>query len=216
MIREQEYYQLVQDRPDAFQQDDKLKIILDPDRIKKFEEDNPDKQIGIAYRSEYNMMVVDLVEDETGCEFCYERIMHTYDDPACVIVPMIGDQFVLIRQYRHAVRGFRYAFPRGFGEAGLDGISNSLKEVAEEIGGKAVKVRSLGYIEPDTGLTDVKVLASFCQLERYNEDVRTEGIDRIFLATPSELNGLIAKGNITDSMTIAAYMMFCLKAQLVK
>lgn len=216
MIREKEYFQLVQDRPDAFTQNDVLTIVLDPDRIRKFEEENPDKQIGITYQSEYNMMVVDLVEDADGCLFCYERVMHTYDDPACVIVPMIGDKFVLIRQYRHAVRGFRYAFPRGFGEAGLDGISNSLKEVAEEIGGKATKVRSLGYIEPDTGLTDTKILASFCQLEQYNENINVECIDRVFLATPSELNGLIAKGNITDSMTIAAYMLFCLKAQLVK
>lgn len=217
MVNPGEYFALVESRPDAFTQSDMLDIITDAAEIEKFEQENPGKQIGVVYKSEYNMLVVDLVQDQSGNRFTYERIMHTYTDPACVIVPMIDDKFVLIRQYRHAVRGFRYSFPRGFGEAGLDGISNSLKEIAEEIGGKAIKTRTLGYIEPDTGLTDTKVMVAFCKLERYNEEMRTaDGIDRIFLATPTDLNGLIAKGNITDAMSIAAYMQFCLKAQYVR
>lgn len=216
MNKPDEYFALIDKRPDAFIQSDVLGIVTDPEIIKEFEANNPGKQIGIAYNSEFNMMVVDLVQDLDGNLFCYERILHTYTDPACIIIPMIEDKFVLLRQYRHAVRGFRYAFPRGFGEAGMDGVTNSLREIAEEIGGKANKIRILGYIEPDTGLTDTKVMVNFCHLERYNENLQTDGIDRIFLATPTELNGLIANGNITDAMSIAAYMQFCLKAQYLK
>lgn len=148
-------------------------------RLTKIEE-LTGKQYGIAYNSDYHKMVVDPMKSDcqislpkTGPDmeinqdtyiYPYERLAPASDKSGVVTVPIIKDKdgntlFVLIKQYRHAIRREQFNFPRGFGEedvttklvledkdiADLNGRSgeakeemvdfyNAQKELHEEIG----------------------------------------------------------------------------------
>lgn len=113
-----DYLDLAEERPELFKASSRLQIIMDYESVQQFER-NTDKKIGVVYRSAYNLLVVDLVENMKGERFAYERLIPAVKKGAIVSIPVYDDKFVLLKQYRHAMRAFQYAFPRGFGEEGL-------------------------------------------------------------------------------------------------
>ena len=124
----QEYVALMTERPELFREEGWLTIEKDPEVIRRYEQKSG-KRIGVVYKSEYHMMVVDLIKGENGTHFCYERLLPMVEKGAIVSVPVFDGKFVLLRQYRHAIREFQYGFPRGFGEAGVSVEENVRKEI---------------------------------------------------------------------------------------
>ena len=61
----------------------------------------------------------------------------------CVCVPVFEGRFVLLRQYRHAIREFQYGFPRGFGEAGVSVEENVREEIQEETECRKLRICSI-------------------------------------------------------------------------
>lgn len=115
-------------------------------------------------------MLVDLVKDSKGDVFAYERIVHTATGNAIVVIPKYHNKYLLLKQFRHAIRTEQYAFPRGFGEDGLTGEENAKKELSEEINA-IIKENSLTYLGKtvsDSGLCGDNVLVYQCEVEAYN------------------------------------------------
>ncbi len=196
------YCRLQEERPALFAASDVLRVITDEQAVREFCR-RTGRVIGVVYESRYSMMVVDLVEDGAGNRFAYERLVPAQTG-GVVSLPMYDGKFVLLRQYRHAIRGEQLAFPRGFGEPGLTAEQNLHKELSEEIGAQVQSVMLLGTVAPDSGMMSTQAEVYFCTVSRPQCAEGHEGILRCVLLGAEELREKIAAGAVTDGFTLAA------------
>lgn len=197
------YLQVVDNRPGLFE-DGELQIILDDKTVDDYVLEN-NRKLGVLYESEYHFLMVDLVKDSTGKMFPYERLVPAVKTPAVVAVPKINDNYVLIRQYRHAIREYQIAFPRGFAETGLDAKENVKKELGEELGiTEVTDLQFVGKVTPDSGAIANRVEVYSCQVNEPVLKKGYEGIKEILILSKAELISLIKKGIISDSYTLSA------------
>lgn len=181
-----------------------LEVIKDHARVLEFERSPEGRPIGITYESPYNRMVVDLVQDAADEQFAYERII-PMQKGAVVIVPLFQGRFVLLQQFRHALRGFQLSFPRGYGEAGLPVEKNAAKELREELGVEpASALTYLGTVIADSGLSGNRVAVFMCDVPEPKIDSSHEGIEGYETFTSEELDRAIKDGTITDGFTLSA------------
>lgn len=152
--------------------------------------------------------VVYLVENMKGERFAYERLIPAVKKGAIVSIPVYDDKFVLLKQYRHAMRAFQYAFPRGFGEEGLSAEENLQKEIKEETGADVKKISHVGTVIADSGIGSNEVDVFACEITEPQLKLHYEGIEEIELLTEKELVKWIAEGRITDGFTLSGYAMY--------
>lgn len=198
-----DYLELIKERPEEFNKTEGAKIILDENTVMEYEK-KTGKKIGVIYQSNYHILVVDLIQDETGEYYTYERILPRVENGAVVAVPIYNGKFVLLKQFRHTLRDFQYAFPRGFAEAGFSPEENIEKELNEELGTKVIESEFIGTIIADSGLSGNKVSVYKCIVENIELKYHYEGIEEIILLSEEELKQWIREGKITDGFTLAA------------
>lgn len=76
---------------------------------------------------------------------------------AVIIIPVDDDgKFILVDQYRHAIRKNSLEFPAGMVEKGEDIEQTAIRELEEETGYKAGKVEFLGEYYPAAGTMNSK------------------------------------------------------------
>lgn len=201
------YLEVMKERPEVFANTGEIHIVTDEIVVSDFQE-KTNQKIGVVYESAYSIMVVDLVYEEEGKYFAYERVLPAVENPAVVCVPIYRGSMLLLKQYRHAMRDYEYSFPRGFGEKGLSGEENCKKELLEEIGAIVKETKYLGKISPDSGLQGKMVQVYVCELETYDENIKSEGICEILEIPPEEIFKWITEGKIADGFTLAAMSMF--------
>lgn len=199
----QDYLRLKAQRPEAFADSPELSFCTDPAAILSLM-NRTGQRLGVLYRSAYSVLVVDPVAAPDGSVFAYERILPAAEG-AVVAVPKLHDRYVLLRQYRHALRAEALSFPRGFGEPGLGVLKNAAKELLEEIGARVSDLKLLGAVAPDSGLLGARVSVVLCQCDRIEQKTGHEGIRQALLMTEDELRERIASGEITDGYTLAAW-----------
>lgn len=204
------YFKLMEERPEFFSMSTIMNIETDITLIEKFEQETG-KKIGVLYHSNYNILVVDLIQGEDKHYYTYERILPASNGVGIVVIAKYMNQFILLKQYRHALRDYQYGFIRGFGEDGISAKENAIKEIKEEINGEITNIQYLGDLTPDSGLTSNKVTYFLCELNSYSEKKGYEGIDSIITLSQNELEQWIKNGNITDGFTVAAYGLYLLK-----
>ena len=199
-----EYLELVKERPEEFAPSSSMEIVLDEESVAEFER-NTGMQIGVAYRSPYHILVVDLVRDAPGHLIAYERLIPASVGKSVVAIPLYGEKLVLLKQYRHALRGYQIAFPRGFGEDGLTAVENAEKELREEIGATVVEARSLGRVVANSGISGDKAEVVFCKVSEFEVKPGYEGISEAICLSSDELCELIANEGIDDGFTLSAW-----------
>ena len=97
-------------------------------------------------------------------------------------------KFLLLKQFRHALRAEQYSFPRGYAEPRNSPLENVKRELKEEL--NAVVSRSplsLGYIEPDSGLTSRKIEIFLVDVDGYSYRKGYEEILDVKEMAPEEL-----------------------------
>ncbi len=195
------------------------------------------KAYGLVYRSPYHTLFVDPVlkrgGDSDNAVYSYERLAQSASQPGIVTVPVIrrgGEaRFVLISQYRHAIRREQLCFPRGFGEDGLSVFENVQKELWEEIGAvlkdpatggeiryggpgdPAGALTELGSVTADSGSLCSRAVVVQAELAEYSAQRGHEGILRGAELTADELREMIARGEIDDGFTLAAFSLWSLR-----
>lgn len=99
-----------------------------------------------------------IIEVKTGSlYYSYERVVPSCGD-GVVILTKCGDSFILLNQYRHAVKSDELCCPRGYAESGQSACENTERELKEELGVEPSEpLILLGVLSPDTGLIDQKV-----------------------------------------------------------
>lgn len=200
------YLELKEERPGLFADNGLIHIVMDENIVADFQAKN-NRKIGVVYESAYNIMLVDLVYEEEGKYFAYERVVPAAESGAVVIVPKYKDKVILLNQYRHALRNYQYAFPRGFGEKGLSAEENCTKELMEEIGATVVHTEYLGQVTPDSGVQAAVVSVYACEISDYDSSLHSEGIKEILAVSEEQLECMMKNGEITDGFTLAALML---------
>lgn len=198
-----DYIELKNERPELFAEGRQFQIILDEKTVRDYC-DKSSRKIGLLYRSPYTMLLVDLVTDPEGNVFPYERIIPCAPKNAVVVVPMLNDKYVLLRQFRHSMRKEQYAFPRGYGEPDLTVEENAAKEISEELGAEVLSLSLLGKIAPDSGILSSEVNAVICTVDKIEEKKDYEGILETVLLSEDEISEWIKNGKIVDGYTLAS------------
>lgn len=200
----EKYIILSQERPDEFVGSENGRIVFDP-KIMEREAKRKGRPLGVVYESPYHIVVVDLLQDQNNNYLFYERVLNTIQNPSVVIIPIYEEKFVLLYQYRHALQDMQYAFPRGFGEIGLSAEENARKELREELGCEAKKLRCLNSIVADSGLCGHAVQVVVTWIDSFEKKKNYEGIVDSVLLSREEMIQWINEGKINDSFTISAF-----------
>src|SRR3989344_992765 len=90
---------------------------------------------------------VDLVNDN-GKSLTYQIIEK---GQSALIVPIMDDQLILVREYFPAIDKYQLGLPKGRIEKEQDPKYTANKELQEEIGYKAEKIDSLGILTMSPG-----------------------------------------------------------------
>ena len=179
----------------------------DPDVLRKlisYMKLHPEQAYGVVYQSRYNTVIVDPIQKIDGTFYPYERVLPTAGD-GIVIVACKEGMFLLLRQYRHALRKTQYGFPRGYAEPGAAPIENVRRELTEELHATIRRIPvSLGFLEPDSGLTSRRTEVFLAEIERYTASIHHEGILEVREASLEAMEDMIQNGRLSDGYTIGA------------
>lgn len=198
-----EYFLLMEQRPELFNQSEELPIVTDRKIIEDYMQ-KENRKIGIVYKSKYNMMLVDLIKSSDGTLYSYERIVPASLGRAVVCIPVYKGKVVMLHQFRHAPREYQLCFPRGFGENGISSEDNARKELFEEIGADVRCAEYLGRVIADSGLSSGGADILLCEIDSYIKGITEEGISSTSELTLCQLENKIARGEITDGFTLSA------------
>ena len=126
--------------------------------------------------------------------------------------PALGEQgsVVMVDQERHALGAREIEMPRGFGEPGLSGEANALKELEEETGYIGEKAYLLGRLNTDSGLTDSEVSFYHVPVVRRGapKPETKEAIRSVSVASRQDIWNEIHAGKIKDGFTLAGLALY--------
>lgn len=124
---------------------------------------------------------------------------------ASIIIPLKNDKIIFVKQFRFPTKKWSLELPCGGGEEKLNVKQNALKELAEETGYQAKKIKNIGKFYPIPGrsgyscsiflATDLKFIG-----EKHEE---TEQIKLVELSK-KETYKSVSEGKITDGLTLSA------------
>jgi ADP-ribose pyrophosphatase len=149
----------------------------------------------------------DEVVEPSGIKAIREIIVH---HGSVVVLPVLPDgRIVLIRQYRHAVGQYLWELVAGHKEPGEDPVAGARRELVEETGYTAKKLKKLLDIYPSPGLLGEKMeifLADGLKkgVARPEDDEKIT--QRIF--TLREIENWIRSGKIHDSKTVVGILYY--------
>lgn len=165
------------------------------------------RKYGIVYNSAFNTMVVDPIKDDRNY-FSYERVVPSALKNGVVLFTVCKGKFVLLRQFRHAIRKEQLCCPRGFGEPEMSTIDNAKKELREELNAVVIdEPIELGVITADSGLSSGSATVFLMKIEEYSAQSE-EGIREIVSITPEEMQQMVKSGEIDDGYTLAALTLY--------
>lgn len=134
------------------------------------------------------------------------------EHPGCVVViPRLGpNQFLLVKQYRYAARGWIWEFPAGGVEKGESLRGAAKRELMEEAGYRPGRLKKMLSFFPTPGISEEKMhlyLADNLKpaYAKKDEDEEFE-LKKMSLG---EIGEKIRKGIIEDGKTILAYLLLC-------
>ena len=199
------YLKFMEEYPEQFEQDSSLKIITEQEEIGEYS-----PRVGIKYKSPYNTMIVDLVEDLNGKKYLFERLVPTVKGEAVVVIPKFKDKYVILDQFRHASRKSLFCFPRGYGEKDISSTENAKKELCEELGIKKsdiTNVEVIGKTVANSGLCGEEIAVVLAEISTY-EFKKSETIEGVFSLTEREVDEFIRNRMFYDGISLSAWAVY--------
>jgi ADP-ribose pyrophosphatase len=161
----------------------------------------------IVYEGRVFAVRRDVVVEPTGLKATRELIAHP---GSVVVLPVFADgRILMIRQYRHAAKQFLWELVAGRKDDGETFIQGAHRELAEETGYTASRMRQLVDLFPTPGFLEEHMAIFLAEglkkgLSRQEEDERITS--RIF--TLPELVRWIQSGKIRDMKSIAGILYY--------
>ena len=172
------------------------------------------KYCGVVYEDNYQILLRDAVRRPDGSLGTYVRSTSASGAAGAAVLPVLDDNVILLRHFRHATRSDHLEIPRGFGEPGATAEQQAYRELSEETGSAADELISLGGIYPNTGSSADLVELFFARVHQIGEPQTAEGIADLELIKAADLAQMIAGEQITDAFTIAAWARASLRGLL--
>mgnify|MGYP006266928379 CR=1 FL=1 len=138
-----------------------------------------------------------------------ERDFVVLDGPDWInIVPLTVDRkVVLVRQYRHGVRGVTYEIPGGMANHGENPEAAGVRELREETGYVPGRVTPLGWVWPNPAIQNNRCF--FCLAEDVvpDGDPEPDEYERIEVVTRplDEIPGMVERGEIGHALVVLAF-----------
>lgn len=133
---------------------------------------------------------------------------HVHTEGSVMVVPVAGDgRLLLVNQYRYLLDRESLEFPGGGVKPGQTAEAAARAELAEEAGVSARELVRLGSFDPYNGVTD-ELCALFLARGLVPDPHARPDETELFEVTPltaAELEARIARGEIWDGMTLAAW-----------
>ncbi|MBX5459252.1 MAG: NUDIX hydrolase [Thermogemmatispora sp.] len=223
MENPEQYFELVQERPDLFANPSGaiITILLGQEEIAQAETSMQEAlsaqgvtqekarewaQVGVAYHDQYLLVLRDAVRFPDGAIGSYIRLVAPREQtPGVVILPIYQGQILLLRHFRHATRSWHLEIPRGFGWPGCTSEESARRELVEELGAEPLRLVPLGQIHPNTGITAECDELFYAEVATYGTPEKREAIGEILPTPLSLFERLIRENTITDGFTLAAY-----------
>ncbi len=138
-----------------------------------------------------------------GREIAREVIRHA---GAAVVLPETGDgRLVLVRVFRHAAGGWMVEAPAGTLEPGEAPEACAARELTEETGWRAGRLRALGSWYPSPGLFDETMhLFHATGLTPAGRAPEEDELVEPLVLTPAEAAAAVRDGTIRDGKTLLA------------
>ncbi|MDZ4762322.1 MAG: NUDIX hydrolase [Alphaproteobacteria bacterium] len=195
-----------------------FRIVLDPDHIRAIEAETGNHyvargqpsewaEVGVQYQDPYLIVLRDAVVFPDGSEGIHHRTMRLEGEPSGVaVLPLMEDRIVLVRHYRHPTRISSWEIPRGGVERGASLEETVRAELQEEIGGVAIGVTELGLMYGASGFMGLGVRLYVARLSAVGAPAIGEGISRVDRFSLEDVDGMVLRGDITDSFTLGALL----------
>jgi ADP-ribose pyrophosphatase len=233
------YFALVRERPERFTNPDGeiYEILLDPPRMDRARRDAFDRRrserlpaedtrVGVLAVDPYLMLMREAVRFADGSYGLYNRLMVP---SGTAILPVIADRadradsadsadsggsVALLHRFRHGTRRWHIEAPRGsFSGAGTL-AEEAQRELVEEIGSMASELIDLGELHSTTGCMDEAHQLYLARISAVGTPDKHEAITSIKVLPIAAVEGLIAKGEITDGPTLALFLRARLRGYL--
>jgi 8-oxo-dGTP pyrophosphatase MutT (NUDIX family) len=131
-----------------------------------------------------------------------------------LVIPMDGERLRLVEQYRYPLGMRRWEFPQGTApeRADVDPLALAERELREETGLRAGKLVELGVLDVAAGISSqrgrvflaTELTEGFHEREHEEQDMRSAWFPR------AEFEAMVARGEISDAQSIAAYTLLLL------
>jgi ADP-ribose pyrophosphatase len=132
-----------------------------------------------------------------------ERVV-VHPGGAVAILPVVGEDCYLIRQYRFAVDDYIFEAPAGTIDEGEEPHETAYRELIEETGMKAETFVPKGWIYPSPGYTDERIWLYLAEglspCSDYGMD--DDEVIEVVRVPVRDLQAMIADGRIVDAKTI--------------
>jgi ADP-ribose pyrophosphatase len=213
-----DYLALQTQRPHDFTgPEDGVRIALDPAEIELIETVVGDRyearglprawaEVGVAYQDPYLRLLRDAVVFPGGNQGVHHRVLANSDPSGVAVLPLLGEQIVLIRHFRHPSRRWHWEIPRGGVEPGMTVEETARTELGEEIGATLEQLVPLGMVNASTALISGAVALFLGRVHAFGAPQLNEGIAAIRTASVTDVEAMIAASEITDSITLAAFL----------
>jgi ADP-ribose pyrophosphatase len=138
-----------------------------------------------------------------GYKAGYEIIKHP---GASLIVPFLNKKtIIMLRQLRPVVGTYLYELPAGTRDANESYTACARREIVEETGYSAKKIRKLGSILPVPGYSTEQIaIFKAEQLTAMKHQPEQDEIIQILEVSISQVRTWVARGRIVDAKTICA------------
>jgi len=184
-----------------------FEIVFDPDVQRRM-------GAGVRYEDDYYLLLRDAVRFRDESTGAYIRLIPVAGHGGAAVLPLVGENVVLLRHQRHATRASHWEIPRGFGSIGEPPDKTARRETTEELGVPDPELVELGGIHPDTGASNVFTKLYLARLTGLGKIETNEGIDKSSEVPVDQLVSMVLSGEITDSFTLAAILLARLRGLL--
>ncbi|MEA3489831.1 MAG: NUDIX hydrolase [Candidatus Omnitrophota bacterium] len=132
----------------------------------------------------------------------FEEIDHP---GAALIIPFVKEKIIFIRQYRGVIEKYIWELPAGIIDPGETPYSCAKRELVEETGYEAEKIKKIGLIYTTPGFCNEKIHIFRADCKRDGTGKRDpDELIRVKQMTKDGVRRLFKNGRISDSKTIAA------------
>jgi ADP-ribose pyrophosphatase len=157
------------------------------------------------YRGKKFNVYVEKVILPNGKERIVEKIEHR---GSVVIIPILNDKVILLKQYRPVINKWLYELPAGTLEHD-DVIEEAKRELLEETGYEANEIKYLFKFYTSPGIiTEVMHVVLAKNLNYKGRKLEEGEVINVELKSFEEIKNMIFKGEIIDGKTIAAVLFY--------